>query len=699
MPLPEMNLDERRFEDLYDEARRRIPGYTPEWTDHSESDPGIALTQLFAAFTEMLTWRLNRVPEKNYVKFLELIGIQLKPPTPARADLSFALSAPNPPPDGFVPIPKGTQVALSDAGEGGPVIFETDDNLYAVGTKLKALQTFDGGRFEVVTEANRVEGKSYFPFGKIPQKNSALYLGFDAPFPPGNGAKTVSLTVYAYTEGLIEEGKGLSAGPAPQAIKDEDVLERHQSSPTESLTPPVNAVWEFLGGSAKAPKWQELTIAEDSTSYFRRTGRVTFNPPAKDQMIKLRYGLLRKPNDEELFWLRYRIKEELGSGYEAAPRIQDVTLNTISATNAETVKEELLGASKGTPNQTFRLAKSPVLPDEFELQVDEGDGFKPWKAVRDFAGSTRTDQHFTLDLATGLVGFGDGERGKIPKRYVKPTEPDREFTNIKAASYRWGGGARGNAGARTITSLQSPVPFIESVTNPRPAVGGEDEEPLAQAKIRAPEIIRSRSRAVTAEDFESLARQTPGARIRRARALPLHHPDIEPMRPAGTPGATTIPVPGVVTVLVVPDALGETRKPIPSEETLLLVGAWLNQHRIITTELYVAAPRYRRVKIEAVVKVQPQADSGLVEKALREMLLAYFHPLTGGSGSGWDFGGTIYFAETFRRILDTPGVALVESGSVKTYVDDDRGRTCEDIVLAEDELVYSEEHTLNVTYV
>jgi predicted phage baseplate assembly protein len=230
-------------------------------------------------------------------------------------------------------------------------------------------------------------------------------------------------------------------------------------------------------------------------------------------------------------------------------------------------------------------------------------------------------------------------------------------------------------------------------------VGGQDEEPLAEAKLRAPEIIRSRSRAVTAEDFESLARQTPGARIRRARALPLHHPDIEPMRPAGTPGATTIPIPGVVTVLVVPDALGETQKPIPSAETIALVGNWLNQHRIITTELFVAAPRYRRVKIEAAIKVLPQADSGQVQKALNDMLLAYFHPLTGGSGSGWDFGGKIYFAETFRRILDTPGVALVESGSMKTYVDDEPGSTCTDIVLAEDELVYSVEHTLNVSYV
>ena len=54
MPLTAPNLDDRRFDDLVAEARALIPRYTPEWTNHNESDPGIAIMQLFAWFTDLL---------------------------------------------------------------------------------------------------------------------------------------------------------------------------------------------------------------------------------------------------------------------------------------------------------------------------------------------------------------------------------------------------------------------------------------------------------------------------------------------------------------------------------------------------------------------------------------------------------------------------------------------------------------------
>ena len=77
MALPVPNLDDRTFQDLVNEARRRIPMYCPEWTDHNLSDPGITLIELFAWMTEQIIYRLNKVPDKNYVKFLELMGIKL----------------------------------------------------------------------------------------------------------------------------------------------------------------------------------------------------------------------------------------------------------------------------------------------------------------------------------------------------------------------------------------------------------------------------------------------------------------------------------------------------------------------------------------------------------------------------------------------------------------------------------------------
>ena len=262
----------------------------------------------------------------------------------------------------------------------------------------------------------------------------------------------------------------------------------------------------------------------DTTANLTRTGTVTFETP--DGPVASKLGLLQKPSDSPLFWFRYRIEEVLGAGYEIAPRLEDI-LNTVSATNVVTVANELLGASDGSPNQTFQLANKPVLLDGFDLQVNEGNGFQTWTRVDDFAGSTRIAPNYTLNPATGEIVFGNGEQGKIPARLTKPSRPEEDLANIKVTTYRWGGGARGNVGAKKITALQSPVPYVASVTNFRSSSGGLDEESLDDAQGRAPQAIRTQSRAVTADDFEFLAQQTPGARIRRAHALPQHNPNLD----------------------------------------------------------------------------------------------------------------------------------------------------------------------------
>ncbi|MFC6663531.1 hypothetical protein [Deinococcus multiflagellatus] len=94
MPLPTVNLDDRRFDDIMDEARRLIPQFCPEWTDHNASDPGMAILEVFAWMTDLLLYRVNQVPDKLLIAFLEMIGVQLAPPRAAGAPVTFYLSAP-----------------------------------------------------------------------------------------------------------------------------------------------------------------------------------------------------------------------------------------------------------------------------------------------------------------------------------------------------------------------------------------------------------------------------------------------------------------------------------------------------------------------------------------------------------------------------------------------------------------------------
>lgn len=74
MPLSLPNLDDLRWEDLTKEGRALIPAWAPEWTNHNPSDPGITLMELLAYFGERLMYQLNRVGDKNYVQFLQLIN-------------------------------------------------------------------------------------------------------------------------------------------------------------------------------------------------------------------------------------------------------------------------------------------------------------------------------------------------------------------------------------------------------------------------------------------------------------------------------------------------------------------------------------------------------------------------------------------------------------------------------------------------
>src|SRR5215472_1346370 len=123
MPLPTPLLDDRRFQDIVDQAKLLIPQYCPEWTDHNVSDPGVTLIELFAWMTDIVLYRLNKVPERDFLKFLELIGARPKPAVPASAEITFWLTAPL---TETKLIPRGTPVATRQTETRQAVSFATD---------------------------------------------------------------------------------------------------------------------------------------------------------------------------------------------------------------------------------------------------------------------------------------------------------------------------------------------------------------------------------------------------------------------------------------------------------------------------------------------------------------------------------------------------------------------------------------------
>ena len=138
MPLPAPNLDDRHFQDLVDDAKRLVQQRCPEWTDHNVSDPGVTLIEAFAQMVDQLIYRLNRVPDRHYVKFLDLLGVQLFPPTAATGTVTFWLSAPQP---HAVVVRAETEVATPRTDIEEPVVFATTAELQIVPCELRRVAT------------------------------------------------------------------------------------------------------------------------------------------------------------------------------------------------------------------------------------------------------------------------------------------------------------------------------------------------------------------------------------------------------------------------------------------------------------------------------------------------------------------------------------------------------------------------------
>jgi predicted phage baseplate assembly protein len=595
-------IDNRRFDDLVAEAQTRIPRYTPEWTDFNSGDAGFALVELFAWMTELLTYRLAQVPDLNYIKFLELIGIELEAAQPAQTVLCFPVQAAYGLPT--VQVPMGTQVSAAPSDGGSPVVFQTMDSLTALTAQLSSLQAFDGYAYTDVTADNADATSSFEPFGPMAAAGSALLLGFTAamPIPPGT---EIALAVWPATD---------SGSPAPTPCGG-------GASPTY---PSATITWQYWDGAA----WQALTVAKDETLALTRFGFVLLKAPAKGQLVADKLGTA---TDAARFWLRAYVAK---SAYETPPVLLAVSANAVSAIAAQTVLGEVLGGSDGSPSQIFNLTSTPVLAGSLMLQVDEGEGLITWTEVEDFYGTGPNDQVYALDQTSGEVRFGDGTNGQIPVANVASPQ-----TNIVAQSYQFGGGARSNVAAGAISTLMTGLPGIDAgkVGNPFAADGGTDEETLDDAKLRAPEALKSRDRAVTAEDFELLARQA--GPVARAKALPLFNPNF--------PG---VDVPGCVTVVIVPNAASAT--PTPSPGLLRTVCAYLDQRRLITTELFVMAPTYVPVAVAIEVLAAVGADVAQVQQDVETAIGTFLDPLKGGAdGQGWPFGGTIYYSDVYRAAL------------------------------------------------
>jgi len=646
MALPVPNLDDRRFQDLVDDAKRLVQQRCPEWTDHNVSDPGVTLIETFAWMTDQVLYRLNRIPERNYIKFLELIGVRLFPPTAARAAITFWLAGPQP---GTIHIRPGTQAATVRTEADEAIVFTTVGDLPIVPCTLSRLASSLAGEKEVSDHTEALEARtSFFCFDKVPKPDDVLLVGLSEAIP----SCAVTLRFRCDIEGV---------GVDPE-------------------NPPL--VWEAWDGYA----WSPCEVDRDGTGGLNRDGDVVLHVPKSHTVSVIQ--------QQRAGWLRARVlkPEPDQPTYSASPIIKGLTAFTIGGTaeavNAELVENELLGVSEGVPGQRFPLKHRPVVPGGAAniLEVSGIEGWQEWKQAQHFVDSTADDRHFVLDAVSGEVQLGPGVR-----------EPDGAFRNygavpskgsrVRLRSYLIGGGQKGNVARNTITVLKSSIPYVSRVQNRRAAEGGVDGEDIEAAKVRGPIVLRTRDRAVTMEDYEHLAREA-APEVARVRCVT-----------AGD-GADA----GGVRILVVPaagsnDGRLRFEQLVPAEETLQRIARRLEDSRVIGTRVLVEPPVYRGVTVVAKLRPRASANPSRLQAEALDALFHYFHPIIGGPDrTGWPFGRPVHVGEVYSVLQGLRGTELVEDARLfgADPVTGQRGQAVQRLVIEPHALVYSYEHQVLV---
>ncbi|MEU2258418.1 putative baseplate assembly protein [Nocardia xishanensis] len=707
--LPLQNLDDRRWIDLVEEARALIPFHAPGWTDHNAHDPGITLVELFAFIAEMDLYRVNRITDAHRRKFLALAGITPAPPQPATTILGLRLApgeAPLPLPAGLEFTghdPFGTPIRFRARHD----LTVQPGRLAAV----LAEDTHSAAPRDLTTAWLRGEPILPFGPDPQPGAALYLGFDPPAAWTPGtlislgvaigdSGGRSGS----AERDRIAAEAAAATADCVPPwKILHCDGQEEETTNHGRSVHNSAVLSWELRNG---AGHWTRLAPEEvaDDTRAMTLDGRVILRIPGP-----VAAGTLgARPGD--LVWLRARLIHggfdappvlqgltdnavEAEQAVPATTRLRlaqgaqvsgeepvpgefvelDVDLDrrgevrrirfgppradipVVRLLALDMVKRSLVveaaAVVRGTggPGQRIDVPHAPLVAASLQVTGLEDGTWRIWSARPDFDASTRADAHFTAEPTAGTILLGDGEQGR--------TAPAGTTLLVTADLTRAAGG---NLAMRTIDrladsphnravadDLEALAGRLVRIANITPAAGGAAAESVSAAIARARDEREDAARAITLDDYATLARQTPGVRLARAEARANAHP--------GFPCRTA---PGVVTVLVLPHLPAD--RPVPSPGLRRAVAAYLNRRRVIGTRVEVAEPEYVHVTVRATVHAATGTPTAGLTDAVRAALDGFLHPLTGGpDGIGWPFGRDVHRSEVLAVIGAVPGIAHV----------------------------------------
>ncbi|OLE52303.1 MAG: hypothetical protein AUG51_18900 [Acidobacteria bacterium 13_1_20CM_3_53_8] len=694
MPILPPALDDRSFDDLVEEVLARIPAHTPEWTNPRMGDPGRTLIELFAWLTDTLLYRANLIPERQRLAFLRLLGVKMRPATPARGLVSVlfdddkATEALNIRPfamiKGAVNFETRTELTIL------PIVAEAyykrpprDKELTDAADLLQGLQKIYG--------LNDASGKTHNAKGKPQQprpyvttpifiEGASAANGFDLIEDAVDQSLWIALLVIKDKPepGDVERAKkalGENKSGGQQLVNIGYMPAIEVPALFENIGPRarIPSVWEISTGKEikDEPEYLTLDTITDSTEGLAQRGVLRLALPApeligapgNDVRANLKAGVGDRPPRLDdpakaarlITWLRLRPATKMRN-----MPVSWVGVNAVEIDQRQTITNRIVGASNGTSDQEFQLPGQSVDPHTLLIQVENlGVGYQAWTQVGDLALAGRDSTVFSLDSEAGTIRFGNGVQGCVPETSAR----------IRVAYMRAGGGSLGNLPAGSLAKItardidNAPVTQKLKVQQSLVTDGGDDAETLLEAEQRIPALFRHRDRVVTEQDYQRIASDTPGIRMGRVDVLPRFKPQQRREQ-----------VPGVVSVMVLP--FKETRlppNPNPDRYFIESVFKYLDARRPLTTELYVIGCEYVPLGLGVGITIRDGFGQNQVINDVRDILRAFLWPLPPGGieGAGWQRGRTVRDREVEVMIARVPGVDEVSGINFFKKKDDD----------------------------
>jgi hypothetical protein len=686
LPLP--LLDDESFEEIFNDAKRQIPGLTTEWTDFNYHDPGITILQLFAWLKEMQQFYIDGIGDIHRLKYLKLLNYMPGKAERARVDITLQGAVRD------TVIPKGTRFDAQG------VIFETERQFSLLDNSIVCLQFMQGGLWTDISHLLE-DSLSEYVFGDKPAIGNELLVGFRNPLP-----LNTALLLHV-------------------RMQEKKEIPRNETGP-EGMYPLAELRWQYWTDG----RWSDINELRDETCSLIKDGYIEFSIPAC--MEASAQGMRR----ESLCWIKCSL---IHCCYDIAPRVENISIHSIRAvqqntgseilyfdgtgtdmqsycmdtflsltgshevqvlvdgglwekwndfviekgenwwqrkltllpgedkklptaatrnirvicTSGEMGERAVVAGSNGYPGQKYDIGLENVLEESFELQTGifcEGRMlWRDWVKTDDLLLEDSESFCYELDARNGVVLFGDGENGAIP---CKGTD------NIRIISCAQSNGLKGNikdGGVNTILAagheIEKELSGITAV-NQRFAEGGKDSESIDEALLRFRKDFGKAARAITGADFENIVKETPGLMICKARSIPGYRPDRYGLAQDNAGNCITVAVKAFS---------DQTDQPGLNEAYRQNIESHLDKYRLVTTEVHIVPPRYIGIRVTCMIEVKPYF------KDIKGQMQDFFRRELDGVQGKRDFGQSIEYGDIYGKMESLDCVKRVISLSLEPH--------------------------------